>query len=447
MHLLVLCINFADTNPYIHLMKKLVLMLLTGLVLIGLSSCRSEEPPPTSPEKPENASSEHSPFRVSLQEALDYANSTIPLLTHSGTRSKMVPSKVDYITASQGHTRGENVCDTLLYLVNFGNGAGYAVLGADKRVDPLYAFSDEGALSMNDTVNNKGLALFLENIKVSALARISSYTPTRGFGIDEPIKPGFGERKITMFLDVPPMLNKNVRKWTQKANFNKYIYAPGVLNPLVGCAPLACAQIMSYYEWPQKYMGANLNWTQIKAFDVSMDWDDTFDIPYFPCHDELAFFLAKVASTLEVEYTADGTVSQYDKLRNNFYKFGYESLPAHTMFSATSVKRDIQISPLLVSASCRGKRDGHTWVIDGFLDFKEEWDAIDNPTHTLYHTYYHCVWGWEGSNNGYFKWENDGMYNTYPDYGFADDDPGYNSDIDNINLYNLYYWSNFKPLR
>lgn len=48
--------------------------------------------------------------------------------------------------------------DTLLYLVNFSDEAGYAVLGADDRMAPILALADDGSVSPDDfTADSIGL--------------------------------------------------------------------------------------------------------------------------------------------------------------------------------------------------------------------------------------------------------------------------------------------------
>ena len=53
---------------------------------------------------------------------------------------------------SPGGTRSEATADVedLLYIVNFENEAGYAILGADDRLEPVYAVVDEGSLTTEE---------------------------------------------------------------------------------------------------------------------------------------------------------------------------------------------------------------------------------------------------------------------------------------------------------
>lgn len=49
-----------------------------------------------------------------------------------------------------------------LYLVNYANNKGFALLSSDSRLRPIYAISDTGHIQMADTINNKALSMFLK---------------------------------------------------------------------------------------------------------------------------------------------------------------------------------------------------------------------------------------------------------------------------------------------
>lgn len=54
------------------------------------------------------------------------------------------------VVASAAATRSGTGVDTLLYIVNFENGGGYALLGADDRIDDVIALVDEGNMSAEE---------------------------------------------------------------------------------------------------------------------------------------------------------------------------------------------------------------------------------------------------------------------------------------------------------
>lgn len=153
--------------------------------------------------------------------------------------------------------------DTVLYYVNFEDGKGFAVLGADDRVGRVYAISNEGNLEMNDTVCNNGLSLVLNAIKSSAVSALPDTV------YDKPINSWIDENtydtKVVLNSKVSPMLTPNVQKWGQNSPYNKYCFTEEGEQAAAGCMAVAAAQAMSYYEWPDNIQGTSLDWTSMKS--------------------------------------------------------------------------------------------------------------------------------------------------------------------------------------
>lgn len=387
------------------------------------------------------------PYRVPLKDALTTAHSLLRQLDDIGTRKPRYAESVEYVTTDMPHTRNGQE-DTILYIVNYADNAGFAILGADSRLDPIYGISTDGRLDLSDTINNKGLAMCIRQIQTAASSKycigvldtvsgnLGNWKPT------EPIKPDFGERKITYYKRVLPKLGAYPSRWDQGTNFNKYCPYTYVSWPYqVGCGPLACTQIMSYYRWPTSFSGNTLDW------DTILNWNyDDSTTPY-TCPDILARFLRYAGDTLHAVYNDGGSgqtsVTQAD-ITNNFHKFGYGYIghPEELLHSTASVA--IESTPILVIGEGAGN-GGHCWVIDGYLHYKEEWDAIANPSHTLLYSMYHCVWGWSGKNNGYFTWTDNSVAGTTP-FKYEDGDKEETSEsLSKLRFYNLKFWSNFKP--
>lgn len=92
-------------------------------------------------------------FRISLEDASNRAESIINLIEkerHTRSNGKRTIRSVDYYINPS--TRGGESIDTLLYLINYGDEQGFALVSADERLDPVYAISDEGHLNFSDTI-------------------------------------------------------------------------------------------------------------------------------------------------------------------------------------------------------------------------------------------------------------------------------------------------------
>lgn len=85
--------------------------------------------------------------------------------------------------------------------------------------------------------------------------------------------------------------------------------------------------------------------------------------------------------------------------------------------------------------------NGHTWVIDGFVQYKTVSNQIVGGE-TIHDILYHCVWGWSGVSNGYFYWAQTNSFSGNP---IEDDDNSGNMTIPNLN--EVKYLGGFIPNR
>lgn len=389
------------------------------------------------------------PYKVSLDQALIVADNLLGELDGNKTRKMRFVENVKYITNNTTQTRSNSLNDTLLYLVNYADEQGFAILGADKRINPIYAISNEGSLNLEDTVENKAFAMCLNQIESSAQYLIdqtldSTWTWPGGPG--GPIKPEFGERKITYLKQIKPKIPKYASRWGQDKPYyygNPFYVASYFKYYKVGCFPLACAQIMSYFQWPTSYNQIVLDWNKVL---------DYINSPYYSpgsCYPELYKFLHEVGVTLGADFGEYQTGVTPSQVKSNFHKFGYQTIGSEKLLNHTNGPSDLENAPLLVygHVSNGDKSDDHAWVIDGYLSYKEEWDAIANPLHTLYYHLFHCVWGCDGYNNGYFAYPNCESMNMVPSQYDSDDLKQNKSDYTGNIFSEIYYWSNFNPVK
>ena len=86
----------------------------------------------------ENPPAAENPHAVPVEQALEELQSVL--------------EEIDTPAEDGAVTRSEATADVedLLYIVNFENEAGYAILGADDRLEPVYAVVDEGSLTTEE---------------------------------------------------------------------------------------------------------------------------------------------------------------------------------------------------------------------------------------------------------------------------------------------------------
>lgn len=111
-------------------------------------------------------------YTIPIEEALDYLKAYLETTENAGTKSsgdKRTISDVQKVYAQNLNTKssaGDLDCEVLLYLVNFEDEQGFAVLAADERIpSSIIAIVDKGHLTANElytAYNDEGRVIFPE---------------------------------------------------------------------------------------------------------------------------------------------------------------------------------------------------------------------------------------------------------------------------------------------
>lgn len=420
-------------------MKVLYLMLV--LATAFLVGCSSEDTPVVSDIK--QAAAGYAPYQVSLNDALKKVEPIMEVLDGvNATRSNSrVVGDIEYVVNNK--TRGQdgtnNVPDTLFYIVNYADEQGFVVLSADIRIPSIMAISNIGNMALSDTTNNRTLARWLENITYQSNETACSYGALGDFDYADSTyrPPHLGDRVIEITKHIKPHLDNFASRWGQKAPYNSYAYGTAQKRWALGCGPLAIAQIMSFHKWPNVIEG------------VSIDWDEVMKLPYEydlsnPNFNKFYKFLAKVQS-VSGAYPEKYPVMALKEtsLIANITRLGYQTISAPAKFGSFNMFSKLDKEPLLIASSIIDSSVGHMWVMDGILSYKETWDALVDGVR--FYTMYHCVWGWDGANNGYFMFNTDGQNNfidtTKPSDFEAGVDLGYVDSKSFYKIYDLRFWT------
>lgn len=133
-------------------MKKL--SIIAALVMAGccLTGCVSNQDMPPAPVVETNTDSDTNPYRISEEEALANLDAFFAANSGGNTRTSASAPRVRNLIGIRNHdkvTRGEaEDTTTLLYVANFENQQGFALLAADKRIDtPVIGVSEQGEIS------------------------------------------------------------------------------------------------------------------------------------------------------------------------------------------------------------------------------------------------------------------------------------------------------------
>lgn len=232
--------NYDNMNKWDFSFKCLV-QLVVMVCIVGCSTgIDSDLEYDTSPK----SISKHAYCR---EKAIEIAN-----LFRAGTRATQSMPHVMYVLKKGLSTRSvvENeISDTVAFILNYPNNAGFVIVANDKRVDPILAFSDKGVYSLSNEIAHE---VFLDNVEYYIHSKISQSRIRSSEDVD------------TIVYQVGPYVTTNLGQYEP---YNRVVdkYHPGCP---VGCAPLSCVMAVSHcvdkliykgYEYNFKSINKNLN--------------------------------------------------------------------------------------------------------------------------------------------------------------------------------------------
>ena len=272
---------------------------------------------------------------------------------------------------------------------------GFVIISKEDRAMPVLGYSFNNSLDINN------LPIQVENI-------INSYNQSIQFIIENNIEQDITNlnflekylnedfKRIEDSRDINPMITAN---WNQGGGWNEF--CPG--NSVVGCVAVAMAQVMYYWEYPLQGDGYSQYYDPMHGIisvnfeDHFYDFDNMFD-DYPTMDSQLLLYHSGVAVHMDYSPWASGASvcwegpSAQDALDNHF---GYNDMvTCEVKLNYTDEEWESLIKNQLDRGwpiVYRGYSEdaGHAWNMDGYQD-----------------NYYHCNWGWGGSANGYFYFDN-----------------------------------------
>lgn len=192
--------------------------------------------------------------------------------------------------------------------------------------------------------------------------------------------------------------------WEQSFGYNNALPSVGSLNhAYTGCAILAVAQTMRYFEKPEKSASF--------PYDLSA-------MPYNYATDETANFILDVFNKFtNKDVKEDATSSNINESKAVLEKYGY-SATLKDGFDVFFVERNMaQKKPVIMRGQINNPKKGHQWLVTGtkksFVYTKYELYTFTRETEftnvwnyesdqTTRSQYFYMNWGWGGYNDGYF---------------------------------------------
>lgn len=418
---------------------------LTITLLLIAHACSIED-------RPEIKTPESNTHNVTVEEALANLNSALELINGGGTKATIggeVSSIKLITTADFPQTKaldGQDEFEQLLYVVDFEDNQGFAVLGADDRFVPVLAITEQGSSPANivdppsaDPGSTSPEGLTLEQLYCEAdgdyyLGNSTEFADMVGTlindyltitmtkiidppgdddgsgpkpGDDNPTNPGHNNPE-SGFLHIYAMLNTC---WHQKSPFNNSVTVKtrdGRICP-IGCTTIAALQILTRNKdvsLPEYFGITSSSWNRFEEcrFGNSTNSQLTSD---------LAKLGKSAADGIGVKYNfllSDGTFATPASVTKYLKSIGYTNAKNNIGYSLSKIKDMLTSYKPVFIGVLASNLNGHAWVIDGIHEKLVTKDGASKKTAFL-----HCNWGWSyeeeneeylyGVCNGYFESE------------------------------------------
>lgn len=384
----------------------------------------------------------------SYEEALTIAQNSISMVessdnqTRSTSKHRSINEKGGVFTVSSSSTStrtGNAANDTLLYVFNFNDDQGFAVVSANRNTEGLLAVTESGFYCPNTKTEIPGFNHFIEMAKLYVQNATSSKPLTRsGY-------PNYWKtyNDTLVYSRVDPKVQL---KWGQRNIAGVYCS-----NLTAGCGPIAMALVMSYYQQPSSF---TYNFPERDINYESLNWNlinqhiYTYTHPYNSVcwgNSNLDNTIGRICRHLGYKagsnYYSDGSTGTspgalYDVMTYYGYSFpGFQNVPNNE----NGFMDYLQQNKLIIMLGYNREDIGHFWIVDGGWYMKGHSQVYKSDDGTTWEFWYeydvteafnHINWGWDGLLNGFF------IHGIFDAASTIHYDPGsYQSTNEDLNYY------------
>lgn len=307
-----------------------------------------------------------------------------------------------------------------VYVFNFADEKGFALVGGDIRIPDVLCIVDEGNLPEGEIITDPGADMLLANIDTYCRMKMGLPIIDSEGVIHYPEEYGFIEEEgvVKSMNDFTPIIDVVGEHgsiidctWRQSSPFNAECYTYDGQQALVGCVPLAVGQIMYYWGKNYTYEGRYYNWQQMR--NVKKNNSCPTDTAAWSGVQHLLATLGN-PDNINANYGVNSTGAYLDGVPNTFENFGYYSGGEFEDYNAINIYSYVEDGPIMMAGfdhryveidedgnpvEIISHFGGHAWVIDQVLEV----DVYPRPGFIAQRRIYcHCNWGWGGYRDGYF---------------------------------------------
>ena len=425
-------------------------------ILLILAACTSEEPGNIFQSASDNINAIATEQSLrSVDEAVEIAQKALFLLSdiqspnaRSNSYRHVDTKQEAYTIVSNAKSRSASP-DTLMYVVNYTDDMGFAIVSAPRNAIEILAVTVNGNYDPSVRDTNPGFNFFMDVATSYLEEAMSQSITTDGTSITLPQKPldpipcpEYKEvRDTTWFVNVA---NRVLVAWGQ--NYPEGLECP---NTFAGCSNTAAAMMMTHFKYPDQltltYKSNNpkitLDWNALCKHKPYSGTEAVFQ--FCNCsnetHNALSYLCRELGHRAHSIYGKKGTSTYILDMQHALTTLGLNA--EHKRFDTRSMAYDLQKanSVLLVRGTDANTGTiGHMWVCDAAkaynvkidtyeckdprrADSLKKWDYIGTRTECL--TYNFFNWGWNGKCNGFFY---EGVFSVSPSSG---ENYNFNGDI------------------
>ena len=298
-----------------------------------------------------------------------------------------------------------------VYIFNRSNNDGFMLLSADDRAYPMLGYTDEGSFDPN-------------NIPPALQYMLGEYSRQIEYANSHPDvalkSKGVAEARLNASRagrqSIEPMIQT---QWDQVAPYNNLcpdrpIYSGGNIAgsapAYTGCVATSMAQVMKYWNYPDKYnqipaykvydSNGDIDQEYTRLRSASLNWDDML-LDYTGNYTEaqaeaVAVLMRACGYSVKMDYGTDSSGALAMAVRDamvNYFKYDGNAQYTLRMYYATSDWEELMYNNLknVGPIICGGGSlvgGGHSFICDGY----------DEAT-----GFFHFNWGWTGMSNGYYS--------------------------------------------
>lgn len=418
-------------------MKKFFIAAAFMLSMAVVYSCTKNEPV--------RVDTSETSFIIPVEDAVGGLNSFLePFFTKSQSTGEIENIAVIYDSENSG--------DTLLYIVNYANDGGYAVISADRRIkESVLMFSETGNINpdlfrpaatkssddfsqeFNDSLEiykniyndivvggtqETGQKFVANHLLKYASTAVGNYGEI-GKPDDTPhLADGSEPSEWNVPINITYLTEMQVdvmlrTLWDQNEPYNNCVPK----DRYAGCVPIAVSQILTYNKYPQYY----------SLGGVVMDWDAMAEEQNIADGTSEAEMVALLIRHIQVACNSwlfkSGTFTFPRQVEKYLKGLGYVNVQRKLSYDEDKILSSLSSGypVFLAGAENNSPFNSHAWVVDGWYKSFKHYNMRDERTgqvsgpYTTFHSHYlHCNWGHHNASwvtSGLFR-EGNSTYNS-----------------------------------